>query len=319
MVLASWNDCQRETYIQVEYEAGRKFRLSNDKKENPMFRKILPIILILALVQTACIFPINLRVTQKTGPTITDEINVPLPTDTVQTVDLSLKFGAGILKLHPSAGALVSGTATYNVSDFKPTVTLNASSVRIEQGNLRLTGIPDISKIKNEWDLALGNIPLALTIDAGAYQAEFEFGGLALTNLTISDGAADTKLNFASPNLTEMSLLSYSTGASNVSLTGLGNANFASLEFKSGAGNYTLDFSGQLQRNGSVHVETGVSNITLVIPSGIPVQITVDGGLSNVTHDSSWAKNGNVYSQAGTGPQLTFVVEIGAGNLTITR
>jgi hypothetical protein len=255
----------------------------------------------------------------KAGPLTTDEINVPLPTDATQTVDLSLEFGAGTLKLHPGAGALVSGTATYNVSDFKPTVTVNASTVRIEQGNWRLTGIPDISNIKNEWDLALGNVPLALTIDAGAYKGEYELGGLALTNLTISDGAADAKLNFASPNLTEMSLLSYKTGASNVSLTGLGNANFASLEFKSGAGNYTLDFSGQFQRDGSVHIGTGVSNLTLVIPSGIPVQITVDGGLSNVTHDSSWAKNGNVYSQAGSGPQLTIVVEIGAGNLTITR
>lgn len=284
-----------------------------------MFRKMFPIILILTLVLTACSFHISLPIMQKVGPTITDEITLPLPTDATQTTDLSLKFGAGTLNLHPGAGALVSGTATYNVSDFKPTVTANGSSVSIQQGNWRLTGIPDISNLKNEWTLALGNVPLALTIDAGAYHAEYELGGLALTNLTISDGAADTKLNFASPNLTAMSLLSYSTGASNVSLTGLGNANFASLEFNSGAGNYTLDFSGQFQRNGSVHIGTGVSNLALVIPSGIPVQITVDGGLSNVTHDSGWTKNGNVYSQTGTGPQLTIVVEIGAGNLTITH
>lgn len=293
-----------------------------------MFRKMLPIILILTLVLTACSFHISLPITQPAGPVTTDEINVPLPTDATQTVDLSLAFGAGILKLHSGSGALVSGTATYNVSDFKPTVTTSAtvtnsgstgSSVSIEQGNWRLTGIPNISNIKNEWDLALGSVPLALTIDAGAYHAEYELGGLALTNLTISDGAADAKLNFASPNLTGMSLLSYSTGASNVSLTGLGNANFASLEFNCGAGNYTLDFSGQFQRDGSVHIGTGVSNLTLVIPSGIPVQITVDGGLSNVTQDSGWTKNGNVYSQTGTGPQLTIVVKIGAGNLTITR
>jgi hypothetical protein len=284
-----------------------------------MFRKILPIILALTLILTACSFNISLPGTQPVGPTTTDEINVPLPADVTQAVDLSLKFGAGILKLHPGAGAIVSGTATYNISDFKPLVTINASIVRIEQGNWRLTGIPDISKIKNEWDLALGNVPIALTIDAGAYKAEYELGGLSLTNLTISDGAADVKLNFASPNLTGMSLLSYNTGASNVSLTGLGNANFASLEFDSGAGNFTLDFSGQFQRDGSAHIGTGVSNLTLVIPSGIPVQVTVDGGLSNITHASGWTRNGNVYSQAGTGPQLTIVVEIGAGNLTITR
>jgi hypothetical protein len=116
-----------------------------------------------------------------------------------------------------------------------------------------------------------------------------------------------------------MGLLSYSTGASNVSLSGLGNANFSSLEFDSGAGNYTLDFSGKFQRDGSVHIGTGVSNMTLVIPSGIPVQITVSGGLSNVTYGSGWVKNGNVYTQAGTGPQLTISAEIGAGNLTLTR
>jgi hypothetical protein len=284
-----------------------------------MYRKMIPIILILSLVLAACSFHIDLPVTQKVGPTVIDEINVPLPADSTQTVDLTLKFGAGTLKLHPGASTLVSGTATYNVSDFKPTVTVNASTVSIVQGNWKLTGIPDFSNLKNEWDLALGTAPMNLTIDGGAYQAEYELGGLALANLALSDGAADTKLNFASPNLAEMSLLSYSTGASNVSLTGLGNANFASLEFDSGAGNYTLDFSGTFQRNGSVHIGTGVSNLTLVIPSGLPVQLTVDGGLSNVTHDSSWIRNGNVYSQAGTGPQLTIVVEIGAGNLTITR
>jgi hypothetical protein len=284
-----------------------------------MLRKLFVIILIPSLLLSACSFTISLPVAQKAGPTVVDQINVPLPSNTTQAVNLNLKFGAGILKLNSGASALVSGTATYNVADFKPTVTVTASSVSIEQGNWRLTGIPDISNIKNEWDLALGSAPIALTIDAGAYHAEYELGGLALTSLSISDGAADTKLNFASPNLAEMSLLSYSTGASNVSLTGLGNANFANIKFDSGAGNYTLDFSGQFKRDANVHIGTGVSNLTLVIPSGIPVQVTVDGALSNVTYDSGWTKNSNIYSQTGSGPKLTIVVEIGAGNLTLTR
>jgi hypothetical protein len=284
-----------------------------------MFRKIFPAILVLILALTACDLHISLPVVQKAGPTVTDQVNVPLPSDSTQATNLSLKFGAGTLKLHPGSAALVTGTATYNIGDFKPTVTVNTPNVSIEQGDWRLTGIPDITNIKNEWDLSLGNTPLALTIDAGAYHAEYDLGGLALTNLAISDGAADTKVDFASPNLAEMSLLSYSTGASNVSLTGLGNANFASLEFDSGAGNYTLDFSGQFQRDGSVHIGTGVSNLTLVIPAGIPCQVTVAGGLSNVTHDSNWTKNGNAYYQGGNGPTLTIVAEIGAGNLTITH
>jgi len=285
-----------------------------------MIRKLLPVLLVLALSTIACGFHINVPINMVTpGPMQTDQINIPLPADPIQTMNLSLGFGAGTLDLHPGANAVVSGTAKYNIADFKPIVTVNGSTARVEQGNWHLKGIPDLSNIKNTWDLSLGKQPLNLSIEAGAYHAEYQFGGLALTNLTVKDGASDVKLDFDSPNLSEMSLLSYETGASNVSLTGLGNANFSSLLFHSGAGNFTLDFTGSLKQDGSVNIETGVSNTTLVIPTGVPAQLTVEGGLSNVTFGSSWSKNGNTYSQSGSGPKLTIVVKIGAGNLTLTH
>jgi hypothetical protein len=284
-----------------------------------MLKKLIPAILVVALALVACGVSINLPTTVPPGPTTTDQISLPLPADTTQTVNLTLTFGAGTLKVHAGTNALVSGTATYNFPDFKPVVTSNAGSVTIEQGNWNLNGIPNLSKIKNDWDLALGQVPFNLSINGGAYEATYDFGGLALTNLTVKDGAAKSKLDFASPNATQMSLLRYETGASNVSLTGLGNANFSIMEFSSGAGNYTLDFSGALKRDGSVHITTGVSNLTLVIPQGIPVQITTEGGLSNVTHDSGWSQNSNVYTQQGSGSQLTFVIEVGAGNLVLTH
>ena len=286
-----------------------------------MIRKLLPVLLVLALSTIACGFHVSVPINTITpGPMVTDPINVLLPANPANPVNLSLAFGAGTLNVHPGSGdALVSGTAKYNIADFKPVVTVNGSTVRIEQGNWHLNGIPDLSNIKNTWDLSLGKQPLNLSIEAGATHADYQFGGLALANLTVKDGASDVKMNFASPNLTEMSLLSYETGASNVSLTGLGNANFASLLFHSGAGNFTLDFSGVLKRDGSVNIETGLSNTTLVIPSGMPVQLSVDGGLSNVTYDSGWSRNANRYSQSGSGPQLTMVIKMGAGNLTLTH
>jgi len=283
-----------------------------------MFRKIFPAMFILAFLVTACDLHISLPITLTPGPTVIDGISVPLP-DSAGPVDLSLAFGAGTLKLSPGASTLVSGAATYNIPDFKPTVTVNGSNVRIEQGNYKLTGIPDFSNIKNEWELQLGAAPLDLTIEAGAYTAEYEFGGLALTNLTVKDGASKVELAFSNPNQAEMGMLRYETGASNVTLSGLANANFAMLNFSGGAGNFTLDFSGEFKRDASVSVETGVSNMTLVIPAGVPAQLTVEGGLSNVSVPQGWAKNGNVYTQTGSGPALTILVEIGAGNLTVSR
>jgi hypothetical protein len=286
-----------------------------------MIRKFLPVLFILALNTIACGFNVSVPINTVTpAPMATDKIQVALPANTASPLDLSLAFGAGTLKIHPgSNGMLVSGTATYNIADFKPVISVNGDTVRIEQGNWRLTGIPDLSNIKNSWDLSLGNRPVNLSIEAGAYHADYQFGGLALANLTVKDGASDARMNFASPNLTVMSLLSYETGASNVSLTGLGNADFSSLLFHGGAGNFTLDFTGSLKRDGSVNIETGISNTTLVIPAGIPVQLSVEGALSNVTYAPGWSRNAGLYTQTGSGPQLTIVVNMGAGNLTITR
>ncbi|KAF0107500.1 MAG: hypothetical protein FD146_1534 [Anaerolineaceae bacterium] len=283
-----------------------------------MYRKFLPLLLAAALVLSACSLRISIPITQTTGPTTTDRISIPLP-DTDGTVHLNLAFGAGTLNLSPGAANLVDGTAAYNVPDLKPEVTTTGSVVRIEQGDYQLTGIPDLSNLKNEWNLQLGGVPLDLEIAGGAYTAEYALGGLALVNLTIRDGASRVTLSFDEPNAAEMNLLRYETGASNVSMIGLANANFASMEFASGAGNYTLDFSGELKRAASVMIETGVSNLTLVIPEGIPVQITVQGALANVAHGSGWNKDGSVYTQTGEGPGLVIVIEIGAGNLTITR
>jgi hypothetical protein len=282
-----------------------------------MYRKFLPVLLAAALTLSACV-RVTVPSTQTPGATVTDRISIPLP-DADGAVHLTLAFGAGTLNLSSGAAALVDGTAIYNVPDFKPEVTVTGSTVKIEQGSYRLTSIPDLSNIKNEWDLQLGGVPLDLEIDGGAYTAEYALGGLALVNLTIRDGASHVDLSFDQPNAAEMNLLRYETGASNVSMTGLANANFASMEFASGAGNYTLDFSGELKRAASVMIETGVSNLTLVIPEGIPVQITVQSALANVAHGLGWSKEGGVYTQTGSGPGLVIVIEIGAGNLTITR
>src|ERR1700690_3375638 len=118
------------------------------KRRFIMIRKILPVLLVLALSTIACGFNVSVPVhTIKPGPLVTDPINVPAPA-TANPVDLSLAFGAGTLKVHSGAThALVSGTAAYNIADFKPILTVNGSTVRIEQGNWHLTGIPDLSNI----------------------------------------------------------------------------------------------------------------------------------------------------------------------------
>ena len=286
-----------------------------------MFRKsFLLALAVLVLASLACGVNIQSPVTEiKTGPTQTEEINIPLLEGDDAVADISLAFGAGSIDLQPGAvDALLTGTAEYNVEDFKPEVDINGDNVTISQGDLNVHGIPEFQDdLINNWDLQFGSAPFFLRINAGAYTADYELGGLALTGLEITDGAADVDLKFSEPNLTEMETLTYNTGASNISLEGLGNANLSELIFRSGAGSYTLDFSGDLQRDMTISIESGISSVTIIVPDGVAAEVVFDGGMSNVTYDDGWDKDGSTYTLAGDGYTLTFTVKLGAGNLEL--
>jgi hypothetical protein len=282
-------------------------------------RLVLSGIAVLALIAMSCGINIDLPVDRIiTGETVTEDINIPAPA--AGEVELELSFGAGEFDLRGGGGsALVSGTATYNVEDFKPEVDTRSDRVTMRTGDLEITGIPNLEDdVINHWDLQLGDLPMQLKISAGAFEGDFDLGGVALTRLEVRDGASDVRLDFSSANPAEMDRFTYSTGASNVRLTGLGNANFETMLFRSGLGNYTLDFSGDLRRNADVTVESGVSQVTIVAPEGVSARVEITGGLNNVDFSGGWDQSGSAYVLGtGQGPVLTFNVEMGAGNLQL--
>ena len=275
--------------------------------------KIISAILVLALASIACGFSIDLPPRAETGPDVEETIAVADPES--DETRLSLNFGAGELKLSSGADGLVEGTALYNVEQLKPEVVENDGNVEIKQGDL--DGAWPFDNLKNRWDLRLGNTPMELEIDAGAYDGKMELGGLALKSLTVKDGAAHVNLSFSEPNLVEMSQLSYSTGASEVTLTGLANANFDTFEFDSGAGSYTLDFSGELQRDASVKVNSGLSELIIIVPEGVDAKVSIEGGLADINTRNGWSQSGNTYSHEGAGPTLTITINMGAGSVTL--
>ena len=285
-------------------------------------KNYLRFILLLGLVfsVSGCGIGIELpfKTEQKTGPMETELVQIPVP-NIPAPLDLNLSFGAGKMTLLPNSGSdLISGTATYNVADFKPEITVDDFSVSLRQGNLKLDAVPTIDEtIKNEWSLAIKNYPIELEIKAGGYTGDFEFGGLAITDLHIADGAANVKLKFSTPNTEEMNIFRYETGASNINMEKLANANFQTMIFQSGAGNYTLDFSGLLQRDASIFIETGLSRVVISVPDGVPAEANFEGPLSKVIINGDWQQAGDDYYLEGQGPKLTFTIETKAGTVTL--
>jgi hypothetical protein len=280
--------------------------------------RIFAVALVLALVTMAC--GLNLPVTQiKTGPTQTVDIRVPMPEEGSTGVELNLEFLAGELKLAPGAsGNLASGTATFNTVDFKPKIDSNGSSYTLRMGEQKIEGVPNFQgSIKNIWDLHLANKPMSLNIKAGAYNGNFELGGLSLEKLAISEGGSDLTSTFSAPNNVVMSSFTFSTGGSTMLLKGLANANFEQMNFKSGAGDYTLSFDGNLQRDASVTIESGASTVNIIVPESTNAQVSFEGGLTAVNAGSAWSQNGNVYQLSGSSPTITITVKMGVGTLNL--
>jgi hypothetical protein len=280
--------------------------------------RILTAALALILITLACSF--KPPVTQiKTGTIQGVEIQIPLPEEPTTGVELNLEFVAGDLKLSPGAsGYLASGTATFNAVDFGPRVEVTGSSYTLRQGDQNIEGVPVAQEdLKNEWDLQLANTPMSLNIQAGAYNGNFELGGLSLEKLTISEGGSTLMCAFSEPNHVEMSSFTFSTGGSSLELRGLANANFGLMNFSAGAGDYTLRFDGNLQRDASVMINAGVGTASIIVPEGVNVQLTFDGSLTTVNMDSAWSQNENVYTLSGSGPTITITVKMGAGTLNL--
>jgi hypothetical protein len=183
---------------------------------------------------------------------------------------------------------------------------------------MEIEGIPSFEDdLVNEWDLQLADAPMSLSIQAGAYTGNFELGGLSLEKLAISEGGSDLTGTFSALNQVEMSSFTLSTGGSNMTLKGLANANFEQMNFKSGAGDYTLSFDGSLQRDANVTIDTGAATVNIIVPEGVNAQVTFDGGLSSVNADGGWVQDGEVYTLSGNGPTLTITVIMGMGTLNL--
>lgn len=281
-------------------------------------KRVLVLVVVLASLSLACNLVTSRFNRVETGPVREEPIEVDSP-DAADTVRLYLNFAAGELRVSSGAGdRVVSGMARYNVEELKPDVVVGGNEVTVETGDLSIEGIPAFrDNLINEWDLQLGEVPIDLTIGAGAYQGRIDLGGLSITNLDVTDGASDVELEFSEPNQVQMDEFRYETGASNVELSGLANANFSDMTFRGGAGNYTLEFDGNLERDADVQIDVGVCQLTLIVPDGVSARLEFEGGLSNVDVQGGWSRSGNLYTVEGDEPTINVHIDMGAGNLQL--
>ena len=210
---------------------------------------------------------------------MTDEINGEnrvIPLGEVNSLKVSIKFGAGKLDLISGQEDVFEGSFQYVKSILKP-------NIRYEI--LGETGILTLSQSikkdlnlsfpqKNIWNLKLpSSVPLQLYINTATYSGDIDLTNLQIENFYLNSGASQTNIVFNQPNLIDLKNINIKTGASTIKILGLANANFNEMNFTGGAGSYTFDFSGNLTKKSKVNINVGVAKIILKIPSNMGAKI----------------------------------------------
>jgi len=194
----------------------------------------------------------------------------------VDSLKVTIKFGAGKLDLISGQEDVFEGNFQYDNSILKPNIRyeiLRESGVLILSQSIK----KDLNLSfphKNIWNLQLpSGIPLQLYINTATYSGDIDLTNLQIENLYLNSGVSKTNIAFNQPNLIDLKNINIKTGASIMKMLGLANANFDEMNFTGGAGSYTFDFSGNLIKKSKVNIDAGAAKIVLKIPSNMGTKI----------------------------------------------
>lgn len=256
-----------------------------------------------------------------------DQKTIPVPAEGAERLDISIDFAAGELWIDPGnieEAAVFDITYDAKIVDYdvdyavrRGVGELIAESERLEEG--------DIDTEENEWRVLLSDrYPMILDLEIGACDAEIELGGLRLEEVNLQFGATSAEIAFSERNPIRMEELRFEAGASSVTGTDLGNANFRLCRFEGGVGSFDLDFRGRYEGESEIRVDVGLGSADIILPEDVPCRIegadaglmsSVDvhgGDLDKISKDV-WESPD--YDSAST--RIVLVLDVGLGSVDI--
>jgi hypothetical protein len=198
-----------------------------------------------------------------------------------------LEYGAGNIRVEPGQpGELYRMDLSYDADRFVPVSDFDASSRMVVLG-LKARGDAGVrvvsrSQLQQTATVSISpRVDLDLDLSLGAVGADLELGGLRISELDLKTGASQATVRFSRPNGMRCRRASFSAGAAEVSVLGLGNSRCQEIAFEGGVGKVLLDFGGASSSNARVVVRMAVGGITLRLPRDAGVRITMDKFLSS--------------------------------------
>ncbi|MFJ3386998.1 MULTISPECIES: toast rack family protein [unclassified Lysinibacillus] len=208
-------------------------------------------------------------------PGKTKDETILVEKDKAEKLDVELQLGIGEITVEKGAKDWIEGTAQYNIDKLAPKVKydLRGKTGKISIDHKGSTNVR-LGKIKNIWDIKLNeDIPMDLSIEAGASDAEIDLQGLQLEKLDINTGVGDLKVNLGG-DWKKSFETNIETGVGNTTVT-LPSKVGVKLTTEKGIGTSSID--GLISKGEGVYVNEAYDK------ADVKIEVNSEIGLGDVT------------------------------------
>lgn len=240
-----------------------------------------------------------------------------------RSVDVHIKYGAGHFRVRPgAAGTLYRMQLRYDADRFEPVAEYSRGLLELGvDGRGRSVDIKGDGD-RGEMDLELSpTVAMDLVLEFGAVRADIDLGGMTLSDLDLSTGASESRVNFSRPTRGRIRTAEFHVGAADFEAENLANLRADRLEVEAGVGKVALGFGGEWEGDMQVSVSMGLGALELHVPEGVGVRLEKDSFLTSLEADGFVKDGDNHFSGNWDTAERRLVVEVDAafGSIRIVR
>ncbi|MDZ7340110.1 MAG: cell wall-active antibiotics response protein [candidate division KSB1 bacterium] len=163
-------------------------------------------------------------------------------------------------------------------------------------------------------------IKLDATIKAG--KIEFMLDSLKISKFELQSWAGEVKVDFPSPNRTQMETLDIDLKIGEARLRHLGNACFREAHINGGIGQLEIDFAGSGLSSASADIDLDIGETRIYLPADVGVRLdsSTFGFLTQSRLDFKFDKKGRFYlseNYQSAGRKMDLSIRAGIGDLTV--
>lgn len=241
-------------------------------------------------------------------------------------VSAHVDYAAGHLDLMSATGQLLyRSSVRYDADRAEPVANFDRATRALTLGvhlrGMRLANMDD-EHDAGSMKLELSDrVPMDLSLELGAVEANLQFGTLRLTDLSLRSGAADITARFDQPNRERLNTMTLQVGAAEVKLLDVANSGVSRINAEVGAGSLSIDLGGTLSRDVDITATLAIGGLSLNVSSDDGVYVDENSVLGGFKKDGFAKRADGWYSANFDSATRKVRVHLHAflGGLTLTR